>query len=90
LIGGEQLTEAKMEESLQSHIGATCKGMCWVGSSRLIHSSDITGYVYCWCWWYLGPVPIHYTHTHTHTHTVSLSVITFVGISSAHSIPIFF
>jgi hypothetical protein len=62
LIHGDQHTETKTEESVQSHIGPACKGMCWVGSSRLILSSDITGNVYCWCWWYLGPVPIHYTH----------------------------
>jgi hypothetical protein len=28
LICGDQLTEAKTEESVQSHIGATYKGMC--------------------------------------------------------------
>jgi hypothetical protein len=28
LIRGDQLTEAKTGESVQSHIGATCKGMC--------------------------------------------------------------
>jgi hypothetical protein len=28
LTHGDQLTEAKIKESVQSHIGATCKGMC--------------------------------------------------------------